>query len=264
VSIRRIGRFIQLSLLGAADCLQKLSGNHINVPENTAVYLASENGDMETTVDVLDAMYRHNQPPKPLSFINTVSNAACFYIGSTFHLRGESSFISSIGLAFECALTTAVVDLGLHRVPAALVGSVDICTLPLHAHRMRIDAPNQVALGEASHWLLLSHHLDGIKPQAQLVAIEHIATLAQLLEKMNPISFNGILSLGQHLSADDKQRLNREYSGRVDDYSSTLPFYNSQSGYAIVSFLYQENERELLHVNKNREGMYCFYYLRKA
>jgi hypothetical protein len=262
IAIRRIGRFIQLSLIGAADCLRKLSLRSITVPPGTAVYLASENGDMETMIQVLDSMCLEQQPPKPLSFINTVSNAACFYIGHTFQLRGESYFISSINVSFESALFMAYMDLVLQRAPAALVGSVDICTLPLSHHRRRIDAPANVALGEGSHWLWLAPALPDTKPLAQILAIEYAPTLVDVLAKISALDFKGQLALGLHLSTADKRELQNAYTDTWD-YSSALPFYNSQSAYAVVNFLQQDAGSELLHVNKNREGGYYFYCLRK-
>ena len=199
VNLRRVSRFIQLSLIGAAECVQGLRNQQGALPSNAAVYLSSENGDMETVVEVLEAMYCEGQPPKPLSFINTVSNAACFYIGKTFNLLGESSFISAIGLAFEQALSTAIVDLYLQRIPAALIGSVDVCALPLSNHRTRIDASNDVVLGEGSHWLILASAFGNAKPLAELLEVRHVATLFDLQD-----SFVGLLMLGQHLSAADK------------------------------------------------------------
>ena len=81
-TVRRIGRFIQLSLIGAGHCLHGQTA-----PAETAVYLSSGRGDLEVTLDVLTQMIVDGQPPKPLSFINTVSNSACYYVARHFGQR---------------------------------------------------------------------------------------------------------------------------------------------------------------------------------
>ncbi|TNF35838.1 MAG: hypothetical protein EP312_02765, partial [Gammaproteobacteria bacterium] len=119
--VRRIGRFIQLALIGAGRCTQQHA-----LPADTAVYLSSGRGDLEITLEVLKDMVEHGMPPKPLSFINTVSNSACFYIARTFGLHGRSQFVTRRHAPLESALQLAQLDLNQHTVNTALVGTVDI------------------------------------------------------------------------------------------------------------------------------------------
>src|SRR5262245_23108268 len=86
--VRRVGRFIQLALIGACRC----TGDAKPAPD-TAVYIASRRGDLEVTIEVMEQVFRDGQQPKPLSFINTVSNAACYYVARHFGLHGRSCFI---------------------------------------------------------------------------------------------------------------------------------------------------------------------------
>ena len=85
-SVRRVGRFIQLALIGAGRAATGL-------PAQSAVYLTSGRGDIGSTVETLDAIYRLEQAPRPVSFINSVSNAACFYIAQSLGLRGPGLFV---------------------------------------------------------------------------------------------------------------------------------------------------------------------------
>ena len=77
---------VSLALIGAARSF----GGQPARPD-TSVYLTSGRGDMEMTAEVMIQLYRDGMPPRPLSFINTVSNSACFYIAKQFALRGRSS-----------------------------------------------------------------------------------------------------------------------------------------------------------------------------
>ncbi len=258
-SVRRVGRFIQLALIGTGECLQGQS-----YEPATAVYLASENGDMETQIDVLNAMYREQQPPKPLSFINTVSNAACFYIGNAFHLSGESSFISAVGLAFERALSVALVDLQLGRVPAALVGVVDICYLPLQQHRIRIGAEPDYSVGEGSTWLWLSPLIEGKEKLAEVRSAGFVHSIDELSEIGSiPGDYSGILVAGA-VSVTDQEKIRQRFPRAV--YQSDIdqmPFFNSRQAHVVARFLHQNTQGDFLYINQGIDGDMAYLYLRK-
>ena len=60
-AFRRIGRFIQLALIGAARC----AGQQV-LPKETAVYFSSGRGDLEVTLEIMTQLFRDGQTPKPL------------------------------------------------------------------------------------------------------------------------------------------------------------------------------------------------------
>jgi len=124
VHVRRVGRFIQLALIGAGRCAGQ------SLPQDTAVFLTSGRGDLEVTMDVLEQLFVHAQPPKPLSFINTVSNAACYYIAQQLKLQSRSGFACNRHFAFESALQLAVSDFEQGIIRSALVGTVDVVVPP--------------------------------------------------------------------------------------------------------------------------------------
>lgn len=148
---RRVDRFIQLALIGSARCADA----QVILPD-CGVYLASAHGDIGISQDVIGRVVDQSGLPKPLSFVNTVSNAASFYVAQNLDLHGRSCFAISQGFEFEAALRLAHFDLEQRRGRQALVGCVDECTLPLAAHRQRLGLPADAALAEGSHWLLLS------------------------------------------------------------------------------------------------------------
>lgn len=148
---RRVDRFIQLALIGSARCAEAQA-----ILPDCGVYLASAHGDIGISQDVIGRVVDQSGLPKPLSFVNTVSNAASFYVAQNLDLHGRSCFAISQGFEFEAALRLARFDLEQQRGSQALVGCVDECTLPLAAHRLRLGLPADAALAEGSHWLLLS------------------------------------------------------------------------------------------------------------
>lgn len=145
--VRRIGRFIQLALIGAARCI-----GDDELPSDTAMWLASGAGDMNVTVEVLERICREQQSPKPLSFINTVSNAACFYLANRFGLAGSTAFVSRRALPLQAAMQAALIEGLVNGFSGALVGAVDEATTPLDLHRRRLGLPDDVAAGEGSWW----------------------------------------------------------------------------------------------------------------
>lgn len=260
-SVRRIDRFIQLALIGAGRCI---GGRAIDA--DTAVYLASGRGDMEITVEVMEQLFRAGQPPKPLSFINTVSNAACFYIAQNFALNGRSSFICSRYFAFENALQLALLDLATGVVGSALIGAVDATVPPLHDHRRRLDLAEDTPVGEGSHWLWLS--ADARADAAAIVAVRSCVDRAALLAwiaQLPAAARAGYISGGQFLAAAELQSLQRETGLQSFDYRAERTYYDSQSGAAVGAFLTRPgggSAEHLLHINADPDGRYTALLLR--
>lgn len=258
VAIRRVGRFIQLALIGAADCV---AGRFL--PEDTAVYLSSERGDLETTITVMEGMYINNTPPKPLNFINTVSNAACFYVGRTFSLLGQNNFISAHGLAFEKALHCTWLDLNAGFSPAALVGSVDSCLAPLSVSRKRLNLDSHTDFMESSHWFLLAKELDDHTPLAELKKINYLQSLNALGDLSQGV-YRPDITLGHNLTGSDATFIRNLYSEhKINNCTEGRGYSDSHSGFALRQFLLSESSTEMIFINSGHEGEYFFYHLKK-
>jgi hypothetical protein len=254
---RRIDRFIQLALLGASRCV-----NSIDLPASTAVYLTSGQGDLDVTIEVLEKIYQKGEPPKPLSFINTVSNAACFNIARHLGLQGKSSFVTGHYFSFERNLELAYLDFCTGVTKTALVGSVDICAVPLAQHRERIGVAERTVLGEGSHWWLLAEECEEVDRVAQLLAVRSFNDERQLQQWLDTqdISDSWTISRGQYLLEEQLQRLQK--SSKIIhrfDYCDDLAFYNTQSGSALQYFIQCGHKGILLHINADPDGRYCVY-----
>lgn len=260
-SIRRVGRFIQMALVGAGRCV-----GGAKLPAETGVYFTSGRGDLDVTIDVMEELFRDGHAPKPLNFINTVSNAACFYVAKQFGLHGRSTFLGNSFFSFETALQLAMLDLEIGAIKSALVGSVDIVTPPVDIHRRRLKLKSGEPVGEGAHWLWLSAER-GRGARGAVQGAEFFADRAGLLAW---IAKQGLdvqrtrLAAGQFIGAEDVAAI-KQASGITQDfvYRDALFYYDSQSGAAIGAFLAGDEGDAMLHVNADPDGRFAAFVVRR-
>ncbi len=116
-SFRRTDRLTQLALIGASQSV----GQH-KIPENSGIYMGSAFGPHASYVKVLNDILKRKDAPMPLDFVNTVSNASCFYLSKHFQLQSRNISTSSHYLALEKNLQLALTDLEAGTIESALVG----------------------------------------------------------------------------------------------------------------------------------------------
>jgi len=165
-NIRRVDRLTQLALIGSFQCK---SG--IVFPKATGLYLSSIYGSISNTAAVLAEIYQHGQLPKPLNFINSVSNAACFYLAKHLGILANNQFVSRDYFTLEAALKLACIDLEIGNIEAALVGLVCEVDQNQKHHRQRLNIDQKYTLAEGSHWLYLSHHCEEMRALAKLTHV---------------------------------------------------------------------------------------------
>lgn len=252
--VRRVGRYIQLSLIGAARCLKTAP------PPQTGVYLTSGRGDMETTHDVMTQLFRDGLTPRPLSFVNTVSNSASFYVAKQMGLHGRSAFVCNRYFSFESTLMLAMLDLEIGAAPAALVGSVDIVLAPLDVHRRRLRLEADTPVAEGSHFVLLEA---SDAPGPRLASVEVLADASALQAWIAAhASDAAAVAVGQFADAAEAKRIAAQAGvTRVFEYRGERGYYDSQSGGAISTFLSAQPEgvSTLLHVNRDAEGRFAAF-----
>lgn len=255
-AFRRIGRFIQLALIGASRCaLGK------NLPPDTAVYFASGRGDLELTLEIMTQLYREAQAPKPLNFVNTVSNAACFYLAQHLGLQSRSNFVCNRYFAFESVLQLAALDLSLGIVDSALVGSVDIATAPLPDHRQRLHLPADTPMGEGSHWLWLGAASPNRPRLGELLVAQHFVNrneLLQWLKQQNLSQQQCVIAAGQFVQPEDFAEI-QFATGLCEVFHDRAQraYYDSHSGGTVIAFLNDASVGNmLLHINADSELRY--------
>ncbi|MDZ7785040.1 MAG: hypothetical protein U5K56_19545 [Halioglobus sp.] len=248
-SVRRVGRFIQLALIGAG----RAAGD---VPANTAIYLGSGRGDLDAMAEALETICVEKQAPRPLLFINTVSNAACFYVARTLELQAASHFVSSRHFALESALQSALVDMRCGAVDSALLGIVDVVAGTAAEHAQRVGLAAGQAVAEASHWLQLQRD-PGARPVLGTVdAVEFFGDRAQAQERLEKLARNGgtFFAPGQYLgseAADWSRRL------ALDIWrSEPAGHFDSRAAGVLCDFL-ERGSGCLLHLNRDPRGRYA-------
>lgn len=147
---RRIDRFVQLTLLGAAACARQAT-----LARDCGLYLSSGVGPLGSNVLVQDAIHRDSRMPMPFSFVNTLGSSACYHVVKELDLTSEAVMVARGGASFSTALLCAYADLASGIVSQVLVGAVEECVLPPERHRALLRFDDDVAVAEGSHWLLL-------------------------------------------------------------------------------------------------------------
>lgn len=261
--VRRVGRFIQLALIGAARCVGAETP-----PAHTAIYMSSRRGDLETNIEVLENLFAHQQSPKPLSFINTVSNASCYYVARHFGLHGRSCFVTGVCFSFEMALQAALLDFETGQVRSALAGGLDTVASPLEVDRRRLGVPPGAALGEGSHWLWLESRQTA-PGDVVLEAVEAFPDRAAALAWLKSQRFDPEKTLfapGQYLTPADAIALQQEAGlSRTFAYREKLAHYDGQAGAALSAFAADAalDGSSMIHLNGDPEGRYAVVAARR-
>ena len=147
---RRIDRFVQLALMGAAECARKHT-----LKRDCGLYLSSGVGPIGSNVLVQDAIHRDSRMPMPFSFVNTLGSSACYHVVKELDIMGEAVMVARGGASFSTALTCAYADLASGVVSQVLVGAVEECVLPGERHKALLRLAPTSAAAEGTHWMLL-------------------------------------------------------------------------------------------------------------
>ena len=150
----RSDNFINLTLAGVQQCVKDRE-----LPKDSSIYIASENGNINTTMKVLDSIFIQKKPPMPFNFLNTVNSIKLFYVAKNFNIEGKAIFTDS----FESALPQAFVDVAQGKT--VLLGVVTEAISDLELHKKRFGDKEIV---ESSRWLLLSPKTDDFKAMASI------------------------------------------------------------------------------------------------
>lgn len=150
----RSDNFINLTLVGAQHCVKERE-----LPKNSSIYIASRNGNINTTLKVLDSIFIQKRRPMPFNFLNTVNSITLFYVAKNFELEGKAIFVDSL----ESALPQAFVD--INQGKTVLLGVVTEALSDLELHREKFGIGEVV---ESSRWLLLSPKVEGLKEIAKV------------------------------------------------------------------------------------------------
>lgn len=154
LKVNRIDRYIQLCLAGGLACMQEQDSRRL-----AHLVLATGSGMVSTVATLMEALYREHHAPKPLQFIRSLANSACYHLARVLNSTAPSIALAQEHFSFEAALSYALVQPLVPALPSyLLVGGVDEAPLPIARQLARFGATRDYSsLAEGSHWLLLAN-----------------------------------------------------------------------------------------------------------
>ncbi len=250
---RRIDRFTELCLLGAARCRQHST---VELDARTGIYLGSGFAGIANTVEVQQQVFRDGQLPRPAGFINTLSNSAGYYVARSLGLQSQNFFLSRGSASLVAVLQMAAMDIRLGVVSQAMVGVVDESDRRLDWHRHRQGLAEDAVLAEGSHWFLLAPpDENGPGGSCGFTAWETLSGIDRLGERLARLRgrFSHI-----HL-ADDALAAGASLETGVSaaiEFNPVLGHYPSRIGGVMMAWLEQAQGRGLLAINGDRDGRF--------
>jgi len=223
--IRRTDRFIQLGILGVSGITE--------LPSNTALYLVSGQGDLSVFNRSCQQRYIDKTPPKPVDFINSLSNTAGFYISKYLDLDSTNLNLSHNGFVVENALRLSDAKLSLGRETQILLGGIDERPCETTSPHDYLGLNKEVMIGEGSNWLLLSK--DKSNALAQVVHVSEPMDREELTQYLNAIVEPCYIALSERV--DDALRTLVKGRERLNLFEVTCDFYETNSLYAINQFI---------------------------
>ncbi len=245
--IRRTDRFIQLSLLGAYEAI-----GDSTLEKDTALYMASGQGNLAVFKRLRDQRYINKQPPKPVDFINSLSNTAGFYVAQFFDLYGKNLNVSRQGLVVENTLLLAQVDLELGKEEQILLGGVDELQEPVSFTKRTLGLSDDTLLGEGSNWMLLSAQEEG--SLASIDVVKKQMNITGVKEYLQGIDSACKIAFGQRCS---KAMIDEILDGDVIErplYQVPCDFYETAALYTLNMFI-KEGAGELLFIDTYNENL---------
>ncbi len=243
---RRIDHFIQLAIIGA----HKSAQGHTLSPD-TAIFMTSGQGNIAVFDRVRDQRYIHKLLPKPVDFINLLSNSAGFYVASHLGLQGKNLFLAHQNFPVQMTMLAAQNDLKLGKQKCVLVGGVDEWISKQDLSKKLLGVDETTVLGEGSNWMLLDTQPQGAMGSFDMEpkALDKSALQALLssAEAGSKLAFSRSFSekdAGEIMAANTHlQRYDYEASS---GYYETLPLY------ALNSFLAGNEQGRLIHIDVNK------------
>ncbi len=243
---RRTDHFIQLAIIGA----HKAAAGHELAPQ-TAIYMTSGQGNISVFDRICDQRHVQKQLPRPVDFINLLSNSAGFYVASHLGLTGKNLFLSHQHFPVQMALLAVQNDMELGREQTGLIGGVDEWIPRQDLARTLLGLDRTTILGEGSNWLLVGKR--GGKALANLAVTPRILDIRQLQQLLATVEPGTSLAFGKRCTAAEIATI----TAMTKDcprycYEEACGYYETLPLYVLTRFLAAEQGR-LLHIDVSEE-----------
>jgi len=245
---RRIDRFTQLALLGAAECAGSKT-----LDSQTSLYIATGKGSAGLQIKMQESIVADREPAKPIQFINAVSNSVNFYVMQELGLNGQSLLVSRELHAFEAVLSLLGTDPALLSDSTAILGMVDEITHPLKDQRARLSLPDDTAMGEGSHWFLCAAQKSE-HTLATLTENHMFANLAQAIAWLDSLSKQTELYFGHGLTTEEQEQCMRAAATGSTQLQTAEQYWDGRTAGAIMAYMQQPRRPQLVTLSSDGEG----------
>ncbi|WP_165311793.1 hypothetical protein [Vibrio ziniensis] len=241
--IRRTDRFIQMGILGVSN-IKELSSD-------TALYLVSGQGDLSVFSRSCEQRYIDKTPPKPVDFINSLSNTAGFYISKYLGLDSANLNLSHQGFVVENAMKLSSAKLRLGYESQILLGGIDELPCETISPHHYLGLNDNIVIGEGANWLLLSQ--DKNNASAQVVHISEVMDDEGLKRYLNAVTDPCYVAISQRMDDISRSKI-MEYE-HLDLFEVACDFYETNMLHNIIQFV--ETRSGLLQLINCIDGKYC-------
>ena len=228
---RRTDRYIQLALLGAY-------GHKENIKLDSALFIASGEGNLSVFNRLRNQRFIDQQPPRPVDFINSLSNTAGFYVAQYLNLNGKNLFLSHHGFPVQMALLLAENDLKLKKQKQILLGGVDELLEPVAYTKKFLGICDDTNLGEGSNWLAVTMQEDGAAASVETMAEE--LSRDEVFDLISSLDTKSQVAFGMRTSTEDITAFMESAQCSRFDYESTCGYYETVPFYVMRHFVEQE------------------------
>ncbi len=228
---RRTDHYIQLALLGAHKFREF-------VEPDTALFITSGEGNLSVFNRLRDQRFIDHQPPRPLDFINSLSNTAGFYVAQYLALTGKNIFLCHHGFPVQMALLLAENDLKLKKQNQILLGGVDELLEPVDYSKKFLGLCDDTVLSEGSNWMTVSMQENGAVASIKTMTEE--LSREDLLDFISSLGTNFQIAFGMRTSPEDITAFMKSAQCKRFNYESTCGYYETVPLYVMRLFIEQE------------------------
>lgn len=227
--VRRTDRFIQLGLLGVSGIKEQQE-----LDKNTALFMVSGQGNLSVFNRLCQQRYIEEVPPKPVDFINSLSNTAGFYIAKYLELESKNLNLAQQGFVVENALLLANASLKTKQEQTILFGGVDECVDHSNEpHRYLGLCPN-TAIGEGSNWMLLSGNSQGALATIDVMTLEFDSS--DIIEYVNNTEITHV-AFGQRMPKTCSELILSSIDIPQFECNETADFYETNGLFVLNSYI---------------------------
>ena len=239
-AFRRTDNFIKLALLGAAHLKQNIAPT-----KRCGLFITSGEGNLGVFTRVRDHRFIEHLLPKPIDFINFLSNTASFYVAQYLGIEGKNLFSSHHKHPISSLITLASLEFKANRLDEIIIGGVDEVIPPLDIMHKLLGVAPTTQLAHASTFLYCNKQKEG--------------AIASITTHIIPMDLK---ALHDFLESDKAVVTSLHPLDGIETLSYSPYYFESYALYSIAAFL--EAKEQKLHVIEGFDESYRVITINKV